>query len=104
MHKSQKLIFPMVVVFTATLLSACSAPEGDVTRGKRWYTLHNCSACHGDTGREGDAVSISPLDMSYNAFKKRLRTKGSQIMPYFSEQKLNNEDAADIYAFLKNMK
>lgn len=104
MHISQKIIFAAFLLLTASILSSCSTPSGDIAQGKRWYMLHNCSACHGDTGKEGDAISISPLDMNFYSFKKRLRKEDGQIMPYFSQQELSNDDAADIYAFLKNMK
>lgn len=104
MNIVRRFFLPAVLLLTATLLVSCSDPEGDAAQGQRWYALNNCSACHGDTGSNGEAISISPLNMSFYAFKKRLRTKNSQIMPYFPKDELSDDDAADIYVFLKNMK
>lgn len=104
MNTSQKFICLTILALTTSILSSCSTSNGDKTEGKRWYMLHNCSACHGENGNDGDALSISPPDMNFYFFKKRLRKKDGQIMPYFSQEKLSNDDAADIYVFLKNTK
>lgn len=102
MYITHKIITTALFILLVFSLSSCSTPDGDVAEGKRWYSLHNCSACHGDAGNNGDAISIAPLDMSFYSFKKRLRKEDGQIMPYFPKDELNNDDAADIYVFLKN--
>lgn len=83
------------------LVGCSEAPEGNPTDGKRWYVMHNCNACHGETGDDGDAIGIKNLDMSFGSFVRKLRVDDAPIMPYFPEDKLSDEDAADIYAFLK---
>ena len=93
-----------VTCSTALFVVACSAPSGNIENGKRWYEMHNCSSCHGPTGSDGRAIGIADLDMSFSSFVSKLRNKESQIMPYFPESKVSEQDAADIYAFLKSNK
>lgn len=87
-----------------TLLSGCTSPKGDIAEGKRWYRMHNCSACHGENGHDGRGPDIAALDMSYRAFVSRLRTTETQVMPAFPKEKINDQDAADILAYLQSIK
>jgi mono/diheme cytochrome c family protein len=83
------------------LISAgCSTPPGEAEEGQRWYSMHNCYACHGRQGSDGKAPEIYPLDMSYRHFKGIVRDAGSPIMPKYSEEKIPDGDVADIYAWL----
>lgn len=66
--------------------------------------MNNCSGCHGAHGNDGRAVDIANLDMSFGSFVKKLRTTDAPIMPPFPESKISEQDAADIYAFLKSVK
>ncbi len=93
----------LCLVFSS-LLSGCTSPEGDVADGKRWYRMHNCFACHGENGHDGRGPDIAALDMSYRSFVSRLRNTETQVMPEFNKGKINDQDAADILAFLKSMK
>ncbi len=89
-------------LFLVLLASGCGqTPEGNHEEGQRWYLMHNCQSCHGPQGNDGRAVAIAPLDLSYTAFVRRLRTKESPIMPYYPEDKISDQDAADIHTFLK---
>lgn len=91
-----------ILLLSLILLSGCSGPEGDPANGKRWYMMHNCSSCHGLNGNDGRAVNIAGIKMSFGSFVRRLRTTGSPIMPPFPESKISEQDAADIYAYLKS--
>ena len=91
----------LVITF---LPAACSTPQGNAGNGKRWYTMNNCSACHGPNGNDGKAVPIAGLDMGFSSFVNKLRTTDAPIMPPFPESKVSPQDAADIYAFLKSLK
>ncbi len=88
----------------SALLAACGSPSGNVEDGGRWYAMHNCSACHGKNANDGRAMAIRDLDMGFTNFVHILRKPYSPSMPAFSEQKLSKQDAADIYAWLKNLK
>ena len=71
--------------------------------GQQWYAMHNCSACHGPNGNDGRAAEISGLEMRFSSFVKILRDPYSPSMPRFPESKITEEDAADIYAWLKSI-
>ncbi len=87
-----------------TLLIGCSSPQGTPEDGMRWYTMHNCFACHGKKGNDGKAPQITGLDMSYRSFLKRLRQAETAIMPEYSKEQISDQDAADILAWLTSLK
>lgn len=88
----------------ALILTGCGAPAGNPEDGKKWYNMHNCSACHGVHGNDGRAVDIAGTDMRFGRFVRTLRRTGAPIMPSFPESKISKQDAADIYAYLKSSK
>ncbi|MCG6929851.1 MAG: cytochrome c [Desulfofustis sp.] len=90
-----------LAVLAVFFLSACSAPNGNPQDGKRWYVMNNCFACHGPHGNDGKAPDISNLEMNYWFFKRKIRNAGSPIMPKYPEEKISEQDVADLYAFLK---
>lgn len=89
---------------TGLLLSGCGAPDGSPSDGKRWYNMHNCSACHGAYGNDGRAVDIAGIDMGFGRFVRTLRRTGTTVMPQYPESRISKQDAADIYAYLKTTK
>jgi mono/diheme cytochrome c family protein len=93
----------LLLLASAALLSSCSSPEGKVADGKRWYKMHNCSSCHGENGGDGRGPDIAGLEMSFRGFTRRLRNTETAIMPEFNEDKINDQDASDILAFLKSI-
>ncbi len=101
-----KLFFPLFG-FAALIISgslvACTQPTGKATNGKRWYSMHNCFACHGKNGNDGKGPKITGLNMSYRNFVKRLRHAETAIMPEFPEEKISDQDAADILAWLQGV-
>ena len=94
----------LLILTGAAILAACGAPSGDPESGKRWYAMHNCSACHGANGNDGRALPVAGLGMGFSKFEGILRKPYSPSMPKFSEEKLSKQDAADIYAWLKSLK
>lgn len=89
-----------LLTLTILFASACSTPTGNPQDGKRWYSMHNCFACHGPNGNDGKAPDISNLKMNYFFFERKIRNAGSPIMPKYPEEKISDQDVADIYAFL----
>ena len=83
------------------MVSGCTTPKGNAENGKRWYSMHNCFACHGPNGDDGKAPVVSDLEMSYWRFERIIRDAGSPIMPKYPEEKISDQDVADLYAFLK---
>jgi len=90
-----------LLLLTLLLVGACSTPAGNPNDGKRWYSMHNCFACHGENGDDGEAPDIRDLEMSYYRFEKKIRDAGSPIMPKYPEEKISSQDVADLYALLK---
>ncbi len=101
-HLQQHWMSLIAVLFLGLLMvSGCSTPMGNAEDGKRWYSMHNCFACHGPNGDDGKAPVVSDLEMSYWRFERIIRDAGSPIMPKYPEEKISDQDVADLYAFLK---
>ena len=90
-----------LIVAAALVIISCSTPAGNPENGKRWYSMNNCYACHGVNGNDGKAPVVSDLDMSFWRFKRIIRDAGSPIMPKYPEEKISDQDVADLSAFLK---
>ena len=84
-------------------LVGCSGPEGNPADGKRWYEMHNCSSCHGFKGNDGRSPQIAGITLSFSSFVRKLRKGGASIMPEYPESKISENDAADIYSYLKSL-
>lgn len=82
-------------------IGACTEPQGNAADGERWYSMHSCYACHGYEGDDGGAPQINNPEMSFRHFKQMVRNAGSPIMPKYPEDKISDQDVADIYAWLK---
>ena len=102
---SAKIFFSSVSFLFLLSLSACgTTPTGSAENGQKWYKMNNCDSCHGEKGSGGRGPHISGIDMGFGSFVKKLRKKDAPIMPPYPEEKISEQDAADIYAFLKSTK
>ena len=103
MSKSTLRWSPLALFFLLglLLLTACSTPMGNPEDGKRWYSMHHCFSCHGPNGDDGKAPVVTNLKMGYWRFERIIRDAGSPIMPKYPEEKISDQDMADLYAFLK---
>jgi mono/diheme cytochrome c family protein len=100
-----KTVVSCVLFLFIFILSACGTPPaGNAENGQKWYKMNNCNACHGEKGNGGRGPNITGIDMVFGSFVKKLRKKDATIMPPFPESKVSEQDAADIYAFLKSVK
>ena len=101
--------FPMgaalfaVCAISVFLLAACSTPSGNIENGQRWFTMNHCHGCHGKNGTGGPAKEIAGLNKSFGSFLRFLRAPDSTSMPSFPEERLSENDAADIYAWLRSL-
>ncbi len=80
--------------------SAPDAPKGDTANGKQLYMSDGCWQCHGTVGqgaRTGPTL-INPLP--YAAYINQLRAPVREMPPYEAKL-LSDQEAADIYAFMK---
>lgn len=100
---SSSIYLFIVLVMTSFFFYGCNSPEGNAADGKRWYRMHNCYACHGENGNDGGGPKISGLSMGYRSFVSRLRNAETPVMPVYTPEKINDQDAADILAFLKSL-
>ena len=91
----------LLLILTILMVSGCSTPMGNPEDGKRWYSMHNCFACHGPNGNDGKGPVVNNLEMSYWRFERIIRDAKSPIMPKYPEEKISDQDVADLYAFLK---
>lgn len=95
------LLSGVLFLAVALAIGGCSTPAGNIEDGKRWYSMHNCFACHGLHGDDGKGPVVKDLEMSFWRFKRTIRDAGSPIMPKYPEEKISDQDVADLYAFLK---
>lgn len=100
-----KILVSCALLLFFFTLSACGvSPAGNPENGQKWYKMNNCNACHGEKGNGGRGPNIAGIDMGFGSFVKKLRKKDAPIMPPFPETKISEQDAADMYAFLKSGK
>lgn len=111
--------FPVTLVLLGKLSFAISiatvgtvyAQDGDADRGKELYYAHGCYGCHGYNGETGarDLVGTnSPLIANADTFLLFLRLRAdyapllpSTRMPSYPESALSDDDARDIYAYVR---
>lgn len=93
----------------ATLLAAASfaasgaAPSGDAARGKAAFVHEGCYACHGTVGHgEPYGPKLAPHALPWEAFAHQVRHPRSS-MPRYVPQFLNDQDLADIYAYVASI-
>ncbi len=83
-----------------------NAPAGDVANGKRVYLAVGCFTCHGRAGQGGafnyPAPALAQTRLPVEAFKIYVRA-GPNEMPAYAESVLSDQDATDIYAFLRSL-
>ena len=97
-------VYTVFLITSTFLLTACNGtPVGDAGRGQRWFNMHNCVGCHGKHANDGRAPKIAAIDRSFSGFVRLLRNPDSVSMPKFPEKEISQQDAADIYAWLKSL-
>jgi ubiquinol-cytochrome c reductase cytochrome c subunit len=105
----------MKQLFTATALVAAlaigpafaqqaSAPTGNAVHGEALYRETGCYQCHGLAGQ--GAIMTGPrvlrTELPFDGFLNQLRHPVNQMPPYEAAI-LSDPDAADIYAYLRQM-
>ena len=98
---------------SATAQSDFGPINGDEKTGKELYFEHACYACHGynGIGRKNLANDVSGIMVSEDVFIIYLRARASQnpevptqSMPNYSEAILSDEDARDLYAYIRTFR
>ena len=104
-----------LVSVCSVLLVATAAGQvsGDTENGKQPYYDHACYSCHGygGIGRRNIANNASGILVSEEVFITYLRARAdqnpqfpTQSMPNYAESSLSDDDARDIYAFIRTLK
>lgn len=109
MEPKKALLTPRSLLLLAAsallFLAACKTmPQGNVEDGIRWFKLNRCIGCHGEGGTGGKAPPIASTSLSFRKFLSKLRAPHSSVMPTFQEERLSDQDAADIYSWLQEQK
>ena len=83
-----------------SLAAAAEAPSGDAARGQALFMKEGCFACHGTVGHgEPYGPRLAPRPLVWEAFAHQVRHPRSSMPPY-SPKYVNDNDLADIYAYL----
>jgi mono/diheme cytochrome c family protein len=81
-----------------------SSPTGNADNGKKLYRETGCYQCHGLAGQGAMATGprVSRTEFAFDGFLNQLRHPVNQMPPYEAAV-LSDRDAADIYAYLRQM-
>ena len=99
-----------ILLFVA---AAFSQDAGNVENGRQLYYDHACYGCHGygGIGRRNIVNNASGILVSEQVFITYLRARAdqnpqfpTQTMPNYDESSLSDDDARDIYAFIRTLK
>jgi len=87
--------------------------SGDADKGKQAYYDYGCFGCHGygGIGRQNLANDVSGIMFNETVYLTFLRARAdqnplfpTQSMPNYPAESLSDEDALDIYAFIRTFK
>jgi mono/diheme cytochrome c family protein len=96
----------MVLTLTAGSVSAQQAPtlSGNAEHGKTLYRETGCYQCHGLAGQGAVMTGprVSRTEFAFDGFLNQLRHPANQMPPYEAAV-LSDRDAADIYAYLRQI-
>jgi len=107
-HLAGALLGP---ILSLTLTSASSPSlaqaalsSGNADNGKRLYQETGCYQCHGLAGQGAMMTGprVSRTEFAFDGFLNQLRHPANQMPPYEAAV-LSDRDAADIYAYLRQM-
>jgi ubiquinol-cytochrome c reductase cytochrome c subunit len=102
---------PIFLILAGMILAAgpacaqqASAPAGNAENGKKLYDQIGCYQCHGYAGQGAPMTGprVSRTEFPFESFLVQLRQPSSQMPPYEAAV-LSDQDAADLYAYLRQM-
>jgi mono/diheme cytochrome c family protein len=108
----------VILVLAANSSALAQTPAGDAASGKTLYLAHQCWACHGYNGETGtrllrDDGTFIPRLLTVNGFIAFIRaprpdqpppTGSVTSMPSYGAASLPNQQAADLFAYIKTFK
>jgi cytochrome c553 len=108
----------LILVLAANSSALAQTPAGDAANGKTLYLAHQCWACHGYNGETGTRLlredgTFIPRLLTANGFIAFIRaprpdqappTGSVTSMPSYGAASLPNQQAADLFAYIKTFK
>lgn len=110
LQKKSIVILGALLVLPAIAQESPGSPTGVAESGRRLYYDHACYACHGyqGIGRRNLANDASGVMVNEQVFLAYLRGRAdqnplfpTQSMPNYPESSLPDDEALDIYAYIK---
>src|SRR5258706_9507303 len=95
----------VTVLFTgvAALAQQTTAPAGNADNGKKLFVRDGGGECHGYAGQGGrDGVRLAETALSAAQLTRYIR-RPSGAMPAYIDKVLSDAEAADIWAYVKNL-
>ncbi len=98
------VIATLAPIIGAAAGQQASTPAGNAENGKRLYRETGCYQCHGLAGQGALATGprVSRTEFAFDGFLDQLRHPVNQMPPYEAKV-VSDQDAADIYAYLRQM-
>jgi mono/diheme cytochrome c family protein len=102
-QSSLTLLALMLTVGSASAQQA-STPSGNIEQGKTLFKETGCYQCHGLAGQGAPMTGprVSRTEFAFDGFLNQLRHPANQMPPYEAAV-ISDQDAADIYAYLRQM-
>ena len=95
-----------LLILIAVPAPAQDAPAGSAEHGAAAFKKYMCYTCHGTLGQgadRGTGPRLAPSPLPYPAFALQVRTPRLD-MPAYRKEFVNDQELADIYAYLLTMK
>ena len=96
----------MLTLFVGAVHAQDKAPAGSAEKGYLSFMKYQCYTCHGTVGQgadRGTGPKLAPNPFPFPAFELQVR-QPRQDMPPYRKQFLNDQELADIYAYLLTVK
>lgn len=83
---------------------AAAAPAGNLENGKTLFTKIGCYQCHGREAQGATATGprLNQNPITYGRFVSYIRKPTGEMPPYTAKV-VSDQQAADIYAFLRSL-
>lgn len=97
------IVVPLAATGSSVAQQA-AAPAGNIEHGRTLYRETGCYQCHGLAGQGAIMTGprVSRSELPFDGFLGQLRHPVNQMPPYEAAV-VSDSDAADIYAYLRQM-
>jgi mono/diheme cytochrome c family protein len=104
MKQSSLTLAVLMLTIASASAQQPSQPAGNTEHGKTLYRETGCYQCHGLAGQGAMMTGprLSRTEFAFDGFLNQLRHPANQMPPYEAAV-VSDQDAADIYAYLRQM-